>query len=64
MADLTKHYLINGAGKNVILMGKMKLNHCLTRYTKINSRYRGLIIKGKTLKVLGENIRKFLSDLV
>lgn len=50
--------------KNVILMGKMKLNHCLTLYTKINSRYRDLIIKGKTLKVLGENIRKFLSDLV
>lgn len=41
----------------------MKLDHCLTLYTKINSRYKDLIIKGKTLKVLGENIREFLSDL-
>ena len=41
----------------------MKLDHCLTLYTKANSRYKDLIIKGKTLKVLGENIREFLSDL-
>ena len=64
MADLTKHSSINGAGKNVILVGKMKLNHWLTVYTKINSRYKDLMIKGKTWKILGENIRKFLSDLV